>query len=416
MAFDPEEFKRRRQLREQQRREKAAKAKKVRLFSLIGGGVILAVGILAIILSLRGCENTSDTPQTTEALNTTTIHLAATGDLNITQKVVGSGNGDDYSGLFLDVASVLAEADITTVNLEGGLYGPPYGVDASAPPALAQALKNAGVDLVQAANSYSIYQGAESLVSTVNGIKSAGLTPVGAWADINEAKASKGYTIREVSGIRIAFVAFTKGFASKNDDMDSMTLPDISQGCVNLLYTDYASSYQEVDTEGITKVLKAVEKEKPDVTVALLHWGSDYNDTISTTQNQIKDLMLQNGVDAIIGTHPHFLQKMEYDESAGTFVAYSLGDFLGDVPQAGTEYSVILDLEITKNHDTGKTKISGFRYTPIFTLSEETGVRTVRIESAMAAYDSGYLDRVSDETYAAMKYALERIEARIHGN
>ncbi len=414
MAFDPEEFKRRRQLREQQRREKAAKAKKLRLFSLIGGGIVLLVGILAIMLSLRGCENASSS-QTTEAPNTTTIHLAATGDLNITQKVVDSGKGDDYSGLFLDVASILAEADITTVNLEGGLYGAPYGVDASAPPALAQALKNAGVDLVQAANSYSIYQGAESLVSTVNGIKAAGLTPVGAWADIAEAKASKGYTVREVDGVKIAFVAFTKGFASRNDEMESMKLPAVSEGCVNLLYTDYTTTYQEVDTQGITKVLKAVAKEKPDITVALLHWGGEYNDTLSSTQAEITELMLENGVNAIIGTHPHFVQKMVYDENAGTFIAYSLGDFLGDVPEDGTEYSVILDLEITKNHDTGKTQITGYSYTPIFTLAEETGVRTVRIESAMAACDSGYLDRISDTTYAKMKYALERIKARIHG-
>ena len=414
MAFDPEEFKRRRQLREQQRQEeKAAKAKKLRLFSLIGGGIVLLVGILAITLSLRGCDNAST--QETEPPNVTTIHLAATGDLNITQKVVDSGKNDDYSGLFLDVASILADADITTVNLEGGLYGAPYGVDSSAPPALAQALKNAGVDLVQLANSYSIYKGSAGLVSTVNSIKAAGLTPVGAWADTAEAKAAKGYTIREVDGIKIAFVSFTKGFASRNDEMESMTLPAISQGCVNLLYTDYTTTYQEVDTQGITKVLKAVAKEKPDITVALLHWGGEYNDTLSSTQAEITELMLENGVNAIIGTHPHFVQKMVYDENAGTFIAYSLGDFLGDVPEDGTEYSVILDLEITKNLDTGKTQITGYSYTPIFTLAEETGVRTVRIESAMAAYESGYLDKISDTTYAKMKYALERIEARING-
>ena len=106
---------------------------------------------------------------------------------------------------------------------------------------------------------------------------------------------------------------------------------------------------------------------------------------------------------------------MVYDENAGTFIAYSLGDFLGDVPEDGTEYSVILDLEITKNLDTGKTQITGYSYTPIFTLAEETGMRTVRIESAMAAYESGYLDKISDTTYAKMKYALERIEAIING-
>lgn len=409
MAFDSEQFKRRRELREQQRREKAARAKKMRIIGLICGCAALVIGVLVLVLSLRSCETQPNQPQTTQPPpDTTTIHFAATGDLNITEKVVASGRDEDYTELFMDVAPLLAQADITTVNLEGGLYGAPYGVDASAPPALADALKNAGVDLVQLANSYAIVKGTAGLAATVNGIQSAGLTPVGAYADAKAARDAGGYTIREVDGIKIAFVAFTKG-------MDGMALPAGSEGCVNLLYTDYASSYQEVDTAGITAVLKAAAREKPDLTVALLHWGSEYNDTISTSQEAITKLLLENGVDAIIGTHSHYVQKMVYDESAGTFVAYSLGDFLGDADRPGSEYSVILDLEITKNHSTGDTRITGYSYTPIFTDSGEDRVRLLRIESAMAAYEGGYLDKVSDDTYAAMQYALKRIEARIKG-
>ena len=407
MALDAEEFKQRRQKREQQRREKAEKTKKWRIVGLIGGGIVLVTGILALVLSLRGCDNAPDAPQTTAPPpDTTTIHLAAAGDLNITEKVASVG--EDYVGLFMDVAGILAQADITTLNLEGGLYGVPYGVDGSAPPAMAEALKRAGVDLVQLANSYTIRKGTTGLSATVSGLRAAGLEPVGAWSDTKEAKSAKGYTLREVNGIKIAFIAFTKG-------MDGMALPAGSEGCVNLLYTDYASAYQEVDKEGIQKVLAAAAKEKPDLTVALLHWGSEYNDTVSVSQEEITALMLAGGVDAIIGTHSHYVQKMVFDENAGTFVAYSLGDFLGDASRAGSEYSVILDLEITKNHDTKETKISGFSYTPIFNTATETGVKPLRIHSAMEAYDTGYLDRVSEETYNAMKYALERIEARIKG-
>lgn len=409
MAFDPAEFRRRREQRDLQRQKKAATAKRLRLLAIIGGSVALVGCILALCLSLRGCDaaNKPDA-ETTQPPNTTTVHLAATGDLNVTDKVVASGNGQDYTGVFLDVAGILAQADITAVNFEGGLYGAPYGVDASAPPALADALQNAGVDLVQLANSYAIAKGTSGLNATVNGIKAAGLTPMGAWADQTEAKAAKGYTIREVQGIRMAFVAFTKG-------MDGMALPAASMGCVNLLYKDYASSYQEVDTQGITRVLDAVAKEKPDLTVAFLHWGSEYNDTISTSQEQIAKLMLQGGVDAIIGTHSHYVQKMVFDKDAGTFIAYSLGDFVGNADRAGSEYSVILDLEITKNHDTGKTAVTGFGYTPIFTVAGETSVKLLQIQPAITAYDAGFLDRVSPETYAAMAYALTRIEARVKG-
>lgn len=407
MAFDAEEFKRRRAARERQRQERAAKAKRYRILAAIGSGIVLIGGILALVLSLKGCNAQPKPEQTVQTEpDLTVIHLAAAGDLNITQKVVG--NRSDYTDTFIDVAAVLADADITAVNFEGGLYGAPYGEDASAPPALADALKNAGVDLVQLANSYTIHKGTAGLAATVSGMHTAGLTTVGAWATPQDAKDSGGYTICEVGGIKIAFVAFTKG-------MDGMALPAGSEGCVNLLYTDYATAYQEVDTEGITRVLTAVEKEKPDLTVALLHWGSEFNDTISSSQTQIVELMQEKGVDAIIGTHSHYVQKMTLDPDTGNFVAYSLGDFVGDADRAGSEYSVILDLEITKNNRTGETKVTGYSYTPIFTVTDKGDPKVVRVAPAISAYENGYIDKVSEATYQAMKYALERIDTRIKG-
>ena len=121
-------------------------------------------------------------------------------------------------------------------------------------------------------------------------------------------------------------------------------------------------------------------------------------------------------MDAIIGSHPHYVQKIDFDQETGKLVAYSLGDFFGDAQRPGTEYSVLLDLEITKNNTTGEAKITGFSYTPIFTVKEEgKQTRVVRIREAMAAYEAGYIDKVSAETYAVMAYAIQRIDARIAG-
>jgi poly-gamma-glutamate synthesis protein (capsule biosynthesis protein) len=196
--------------------------------------------------------------------------------------------------------------------------------------------------------------------------------------------------------------------------MDGMTLPQGSEYCVNVLYEDYDSTYQEVDTKAINTVLDAVEAAKPDLTVAMLHWGSEYNDTVSKSQKSIVSLLQERGVDAIIGTHPHYVQQMDYDPETGSFVAYSLGDLLSDGDRSGTEYSVILNLEITKRG--GSTKITGYSYTPIFTVAERgKQLRSVRIAQAMDAYDGNYIDRVSEKTYQAMAYALERIQARVAG-
>ena len=129
--------------------------------------------------------------------------------------------------------------------------------------------------------------------------------------------------------------------------------------------------------------------------------------------------MKKNGVDVIIGTHPHLVQGIEYDEATGFFCAYSLGDFFGDGSRSGTAYSIILDLEITKNYDTGETRVTDFGYTPIYTLQEtdspETQRRVVRLETAMTAYDINFVDKITTACNENMLYSLDRIVKRVNG-
>ena len=423
MAYD-EELQKRREQREKLRQQRLADNKRM-MVKLIIAAVVLVICAVVIFTVAQNTtpaptdppvtdpqpsdlpvETTADTtPTETQMPETTVITFAAAGDINITDKTAHL----NFEEALQDVLPALSRADLTTVNFEGNLIGDPYGTEyASAPQSLMEALRNAGVDLVQMANSRSIYNGVSGLSTTLHNIRSAGLEPVGAWSSNQEAKESGGYTIREVNGVRVAIVAFTKG-------MDSMALPSGSENCVNVLYEDYATVWQKVDTSGITKILNAVQKEKPDITIALVHWGSEYRDQISDTQTTIKDLMLANGVDAIIGTHPHYVQAMEYDEENGTFVAYSLGDLLGDGDTAGTEYGVILELEITKDNISGETRITNYSYTSTFNVRMEgRDIRILRLDEAVHAYEAGYIYRVTQELYEDMRYAQERILARVN--
>lgn len=425
MAFNMDELHRRKAQREQQRQERLRQQKKLISRLIVAGVVLIAVAVLILVISLgaqdspneqtnmptltTGSDAETQTVQTT-APPMTVVSFTAVGDLNVTEKVVASGGtGYDYTGTFMDVVPVLSQSDLTVVNLEGTLCGAPYGTQdrSSSPQTMMTALANAGVDLVQTANSYAIKNGVSGLGMTLANIRAAGLESVGAYANQEEYEKAGGYTIRNVNGVKLAIVAFTKG-------MDGMALPAGSENCVNLLYTDYASSYHDVDTEGITALLRRVEKEKPDVTIALVHWGSEYNDTHSDSQAQIRKLLLEQGVDAILGTHPHYVQELEYDPDNGTLVAYSLGDFISDAERSGTEYSIAVHLEITKDNTAGTAKITGYSYTPLFTAVQTDGtVRVVRLEPAIEAYKAGYIGRVSQEAYAGMEYALERIRARI---
>ena len=412
---DMEKLNQRRVERHHRQQQMNAKRRRRRTAAMVAVCLLLIVIGIGVFFLLRRQEAAQpETQQVTQSgtastEDATVIHLVAAGDINVTDAVVASGGAEyDYTDTLLDVSHLLAEGDITVVNFEGNLCGAPYGsTSRSAPQTLMEALNRAGVDMVQLANSYSINQGISGLQATIQGVKDAGMEPLGVYADERAYKVGKGYTIREVEGIKIAFVAFTKG-------MDGMSLPKGSEHCVNVLYSDYDSTYQNLDRSTIQSVLNAVEAEKPDLTVALLHWGSEYNDTVSSSQKSIVSLLQEGGVDAIIGTHPHYVQQMTYDPETGNFVAYSLGDLLSDGDRSGTEYSVILKLEITKSAE--GTKITGYSYTPIFTVAERgSTLRSVRIAEAMTAYESNYIEHVKDTTYEAMAYALTRIEARING-
>ena len=50
-----------------------------------------------------------------------------------------------------------------------------------------------------------------------------------------------------------------------------------------------------------------------------------------------------------------------------------------------------------------------------FTVTDKGDPYVVRIDTTISAYENGYIDRVSETTYQAMKYALERIDTRIKG-
>ncbi|MBE6975370.1 MAG: CapA family protein, partial [Ruminococcaceae bacterium] len=305
----------------------------------------------------------------TEPKPDTVIHLVAGGDV----KVTGLGTVDDHLAALTDILPVLSGADLTALNFEGNVYAD--ATDRTSSPQLLDALRQGGVDVLQTANSESITNGLLGLMATNNAIRNAGMQPLGTYATEAEYEQYRGYLIYEIQGIRIALVAFTKGMDDRNLEGN--------EHCVNLLYTDYTSTYKEVDKTGITEVIRAAQEEEPDLIVAMLHWGGRTSDQVSGTQKQIVKLMKNLGVDAVIGTHSRHVQKMGFEDRDGMFVAYSLGDFMVDRENVTTGYSVLLDLEITRDGATGQVRITGYDYVPVYQYYREDGtLELLRIREA----------------------------------
>ena len=256
MPHKDDQLKKRQDKREAQRKKREAEAKRLKRTAFVAIVALIACGFGIYKLTQKvpveeGSDLQAAQVQATEAPRPTRpidkdpitkIHIKAAGDLNITNNVVKSGlvaSGYDFSRAFLDVTHLLSDADLTVMNFEGNIYGEPYGTKTtSAPIELAYALRSAGVDLVQMANSCAINNGLNGLTATLNAIRGAGIEPVGAYATASELRTSKGYTITEVQGIKVAFVAFTKGLGGRG-------MPAGNENLVNLLYTDYSTEYKE---------------------------------------------------------------------------------------------------------------------------------------------------------------------------
>ena len=436
MASYENDPQRRKQARYEKKAQQQRQRKKLLMILAAAGALIL---LAAVMMFTGGSGESEQTVPTTTAApttlppeteppetlpdgtvadkpqeQTTVINIAVAGDLIATDYVLENAaheNGYDFTQAFLDVAPLFSGADLALLNFEGNLSGGSYGTETGAAPLeLPKALKAIGIDAVQTANSASIRQGVSGLVTTLETFDRVGLTTLGTFANSADFRKTGGYEIVEVEGIRIALIAFTKG-------MDNLGLPAGSEDCVNLLYKDYSTDYKKVDTDSIARVLRNVNEQMPDLTIAMVHWGSEYNDEISNSQKKIRNQLMEGGVDIIVGTHPHLVQQIDYDPIAKTLVAWSLGDFFGDAHMAGSNYSVMLDLEITRDHATGETFLSGYEYVPLYILKPEQSVigghRVVRIREAMARYEADFVGSVTDSAYGDLDYALKRVEKRI---
>ena len=169
-----------------------------------------------------------------------------------------------------------------------------------------------------------------------------------------------------------------------------------------------------VDTTSILARVDAAKNTGADVIVAMLHWGSEYDVTVSDSQTEIRDLLFRNGVDVILGTHSHIVGPMEMvdvettdGEKKKCFVAYSLGNFISDMTRDYTMESVVLNLEFTKNGETGETTISDVSYTPLYILNRgEEADRQFEILPIRGAINSSLFEEHTD----AMKAAIDNLK------
>ncbi|MCC7019103.1 MAG: CapA family protein [Ardenticatenales bacterium] len=285
----------------------------------------------------------------------------------------------------------LSAADVTIANLEGPLVPP--GAFAIPPPspgllnltgstASAAALARAGFDVLSVANNHSLDAREAGLAATVRVLGRVGIAPIGRR---DGAPGGQTAAVREVRGIRVAFLAYTLVLNR------SATMPEDRAAAV----VAYVRPGVDADVAGVAREVAAARRGA-DAVAVVVHWGTEYARRPDPTQRRFAQVLAVAGADVIVGAHPHVVQGVEaiqpgVDPSASprtgpspsgaerrtAIVAYSLGNALFDQGgDAATREGAALAVDI------GRNGVTGARLIPLAIAAGPTGFTMRRVVRA----------------------------------
>lgn len=285
---------------------------------VIGSALIIFVMIISFVFkpdNSTPAVNDENTATQTEPSNIQEkpdkqyIRIAATGDMlphetvNLRAKTT---NGYDYKKFLEPVSEFVSSSDIVFCNQESPSAGEALGISGyptfNAPIEFSRDLSDFGCNLINLANNHIGDYGQTGIDLTLD--TWASLKPL-AISGANSSLAEQNkISYFEIQGKKFAFIAFT----------------DLSNNKSLNLY-----SVNMFDEELVTRLASEASKNA-DFVIASAHWGVEYSEVVSQSQIDWANLLVDNGVDLIIGTGPHVLQPV--DKIKDSIVFYSLGNLL----------------------------------------------------------------------------------------
>ena len=268
----------------------------------------------------------------TLAYSSDSLKIILTGDILLDRGVrrVIEHHGVDH--LFSDgIDSVFRSAQVVVGNLEC----PATKIEAPVfkryifrgEPEWLTVLQKHGITHLNLANNHSIDQGREGLIDTKKNITTAGMTPIGAGENMEEASepvllASEPRNIWLVPSLRLAL----ENYAYLTDK------PCVSQEPMDSL---------------LSRVYHLRQADSTAVIIVSLHWGGEH--TLKPVARQRLDAhqLILAGADAIICHHTHTLQTIE--TFRGKMIYYSIGNFIFDQQKPLNSKACIVSLYITKD-------------------------------------------------------------------
>lgn len=269
----------------------------------------------------------------------------------------------DFSPYYQALRPYIESADYAVVNLELPLGGAPYSGYPMfcAPDSYITPLKEAGFDLFLNANNHILDRRDKGLRRTVSTLDNNGIAHIGAYPD-KAYRDSVMPFIADIGGFKVAFLNYTYG---------TNGIPVQGNVVVDLINRDQ-----------IARDIAAARAKGAEIIAACMHWGEEYLLLPPKSEKTLAEFLRQQGVDLIIGGHPHVIQPMSLTYSDAhkkkILTCYSLGNFISAMRTTDTRGGAMLRVRLARDRQ-GKACVDSASYRMVFVLPPDKEVNNYRL-------------------------------------
>lgn len=311
------------------------------------------------------------TPETQPPTTSTVVSFAAAGDVLIHECVfldAKTSSGYDFSSDFQGISSLVQTADVAYVNMECPIAGNELGVrgypNFNAPEEAGQALLDLGFNVINIANNHMLDMEkiATGYQNSIRFWKAQDCLMIGGYESQSDYDTPR---IIEASGIRIAFLSYTCGNGATTKTVNSK-----SSGLIAPILTFKDKTNKALSSESEALLKKQIQKAQAaaDLVIVSMHWGQDSKAEVSADQKTVAKALADLGVSAIIGSHSHVIQPIEWIHGANgnqTLCVYSLGNLISSQLYKSMILENVVTFDICRDGETGVISLDNIIAHPI---------------------------------------------------
>ena len=302
-------------------------------------------------------ETTTEETTTEKLLTPVDVNVMMIGDMllhtNVQKSGIMSDGSYNYDHLFEHIQEEIEWADLAVVNQEVIIGGKAIGIKSypcfNCVEEVGDAIVKAGFNVVLHATNHTWDMGEKGLTNCLNYWKENHPEEIVLGVHATQEDADK-ITVWEKDGFKIAMLNYTYG-------LNGFKVTQGKEYLVDLL-----------DKDKVTDDIRRA-KEQADFVIVFPHWGTEYTFKADEMQTEWAQLFAAEGVDLVIGAHPHVVEPVEWVESSQgnrTLVYYSLGNYVSAQDKAYTMLGGMAKVTIHRDEH-GEVSISSYDAVPLVT-------------------------------------------------